>query len=261
SDDSVPRLSRQFPQVALLANQKNLGFAEGNNRGIQYALDAGCRYILLLNNDATLPPQAASQLIRELDRDPTIGIIGPRIYLADQPDRVWFGGGKVDPELGLPIHLEWMKSEPTRDIGLREVDYICGCALLARSEVFAQVGMFDLDYFLLFEDTDLCARARQAGYRVVLAPWVSAYHKVSATFGGDRSPDYRYYFHRNNLIYVAKRQRGPDQRRVLLRVARREWGYVRDAWREQGTGALPLARAACRASVDFITRRWGRAGG
>lgn len=106
SDDSVPRLSQQFPQVTLLANQKNLGFAEGNNRGIQYALDAGCRHILLLNNDATLPPQAASQLIEELDRDPSIGIIGPRIYLADQPDRVWFGGGKVDPELGLPIHLE-----------------------------------------------------------------------------------------------------------------------------------------------------------
>ncbi len=258
SDGSPERLGRQFPHIVLLANRENLGFAQGNNAGIQYAMEAGCQYILLLNNDALIPRSAANELIRVLEADPSIGIAGPRIYLADDRDTVWFGGGKVDTSLGLPIHLEWMSRGVAQDRSLREVDYICGCALMTRSELLHDIGLFDPDYFLLFEDTDLCARARAAGYRVVLTPWVSAYHKVSSTFGGDTSPSYRYYFFRNNLIYVAKNIRSQDQRKILIRVAQREWGYVRDAWQKQGPRALPLAWAAFRASLDYLLARRGK---
>lgn len=258
-DDSVARLRSLFPSCTVITNPRNLGFAEGNNVGIRHALSIGSDYILLLNNDATVHSDALKHLVQAAESDPSIGIVGPRIYLWDRPRVIWFSGGKVDRALGLPIHLGWMQEDTGQSDGLADVDYICGCALMAKAEVFRRIGLLDLDYFLLFEDTDFCTRVRDGGYRVVLVPQASVYHKASTSFGGDRSPKYLYYFHRNNLIYVSKRMRGTGQRRVHLEVLKRQLRYVRELYRQGRPEATIHARIAARAIVDFVFRRWGEA--
>ncbi len=257
TDGSVERLRSLFPECTYISNTRNLGFAEGNNVGIRHALSAGADYVLLLNNDATIDRDTLTLLVQVAQSDPSIGIVGPKIYLADRPRVIWFGGGKVDEKLGLPIHLGWMQEDTGEEESIADVDYICGCALLAKAELFPRLGLLDSDYFLLFEDTDFCARARDGGYRVVLVPQASVYHKASSSFGGDASPQYLYYFHRNNLIYVKKNMRGPGRWRVYLEVLRRQWKFVRGLHRKGGPQTSLRRRAVERAVADFVLGRWG----
>ncbi|RMH70593.1 MAG: glycosyltransferase family 2 protein [Gemmatimonadetes bacterium] len=183
TDHSRQYVTEHFPQVIWIQNQENLRFAEGNNVGIRYALEHGADYIFLLNNDTTIAPEALTELVQVLKSDPTIGVAGPKIYYADEPDRLWFAGGRTNLIWG---HF-WHRGIRQRDHGqfdqIEPVDFITGCAMLVRASVIQTVGLMDPHYFIYGEDVDWCLRMRQHGFQCVYVPSATVWHKISASSG------------------------------------------------------------------------------
>lgn len=131
--------------------------------------------------------------------------------------------------------------------------------MMLRASVLRQTGMLDPDYFLVFEETDLCARILDRGYRAVVVPGARVWHKVSVTFGGEESPVYLYYFHRNNLLYVQKRLRGARKLSGFVHVFARQAHYVWHLHRNRLPSARLHTRVMVRAVGDFLLHRWGEA--
>jgi GT2 family glycosyltransferase len=202
TDDSVAVFGRRFPDLRCLQTGSNLGFAEGNNVGIRTALADGADYVFLLNNDATIDPDALDRLVEAAELHPDVGIVGPKIYYAADPRRIWFAGGTISP-LGRLGHEGWNRIDEGQWDTPRETGYVTGCAFLVKRRVLEKVGLFAPEYFLLFEEADLCMRARREGFRCWIEPRATVSHKVSASFGGS-SPQYYYYFVRNHLLFLQR---------------------------------------------------------
>ena len=169
TDDSAARIEAELPEVELIRSERNLGFAGGVNLGIRRALEGDAAYVWLLNNDATAEPGTLSALVDEAERDEHVGIVGG--VLRDPSGRVEWGGGRINRWTGV--------SRPARPG--RRLDYVSGACMLVRRAVFDEVGLFDEAFFFYFEDADLCARARQAGWRLAVAPEARVEHEVGAS--------------------------------------------------------------------------------
>jgi N-acetylglucosaminyl-diphospho-decaprenol L-rhamnosyltransferase len=184
SDGSAERLRQRFPDVKLLVNTVNAGFAAANN---QAASRAQGRYFLLLNPD-TLPPAGSLEALwRFAESNPRIGVLGPRLRHGDGSWQrsCWRGfpglGMAVSdalylwkiPRLPLARQSEF---DPAQLSAPMEVDHLLGACLLIRGETWEQVGGLDERFFLFLEETDWCYRAQRAGWHVVYDPLVSVTH-------------------------------------------------------------------------------------
>jgi GT2 family glycosyltransferase len=250
-DDSADRISRAHPEIDLLRNPENLGYAGGNNTGLRYALQTEAAYLLLLNNDVVVAPKAVARLVTEADADPRIGVLGGKVYWAEDPQRLWAAGPAFPP------------GEKPLDKGQfdhkSEVNYVSGCFLMARREAVEQAGLLDEDYFLVCEEVDWCLRIGAAGYQIVYLPLAEAWHRGSASFGGTESAAYRYYLTRNWPLLLRKRGFLTDRPRSLLRAAAQTW--LRQARSVLGSGGpttLHRLRAVTRGTWDFLRGRVGQ---
>jgi hypothetical protein len=254
TDDSVAVFGRRFPAIRCLQTGSNLGFAEGNNVGIRAALADGADYVWLLNNDATTDPDALDRLVEAAESRPDVGIVGPKIYYAGEPRRIWFAGGTISP-LGRLGHEGWNRIDEGQWDTPHETGYVTGCAFLVKRAVLEKVGLFAPEYFLLFEEADLCMRARREGFRCWVEPRAIVSHKVSTSFGGF-SPQYYYYFVRNYVLFQRRHVipgRGWAARFYLWYYLTRLFVFFtvtphRGGWRN-------LA-AACEGIGDALRGRW-----
>jgi len=188
SDGSAQAVRESFGgQVTVIVNDENLGFAAGNNVGIQFALGRGADFVLLLNNDTVVDANLINGMLRPFDTNTDVGITGPKIYYHDPPEQIWFAGGEVFLARGVSRHIGIRETDRGQFDDQRDVDYVTGCALMARREVFELVGFLDPSYVAYYEDADLCMRARRAGFRIVYAPEGKVWHKISASTGGQVS--------------------------------------------------------------------------
>jgi len=202
-DGSPDRIAAKFPNVMLMRNKENLGFAGGNNVGIRYALSRGTDYIFLLNNDTKVDSGVLRELINVAEPDAKIGVVGAVNYSFEYPDKAitvctsfnWFTGfTKKEP---LEAISKGIISEP------QEVHGVTGSSLLIKREVIERIGMLDERFFIYYEDTDWCVRARKAGFRVLYVPKAKIWHKISITFGEKSVKEY-YLYTRNILLFMAK---------------------------------------------------------
>jgi GT2 family glycosyltransferase len=205
------RFEQAWPGLRIVTTGENLGFTGGNNLGIRQALREGADVVLLLNNDTVVRPDLIRALLPPLAR-PDVGIVGPVITYYDRPDRVWFAGGRFNRWLGFTLHSEM--DRPLTDASPdRPVDFITGCALMVRRDVFERVGLLWDALFIYFEDAEFCLRAARAGYRSILVGQPLVRHKVSASMGERGaypfSPTKGYYFGRNALLLLRRNARGP----------------------------------------------------
>jgi GT2 family glycosyltransferase len=183
STDGTPRaVEARFPDVSVIVNGTNLGFAGGMNVGLRAALAAGAWAILVVNNDTTLAPDLLGVLLGALQEEEQIGIVAPKIYYAEPPDHIWYAGAmrrRWFPGFSFP---GYGKPDSLRYSARRDVDYVTGCGFLARASVLRQVGIFDdASFFMYHEDLDLSERVRRAGYRIVYVPEARMWHKESAS--------------------------------------------------------------------------------
>jgi hypothetical protein len=190
TDDSLQfvRSYRSRTSMEIIANSENLLFSGGNNVGINRALQWGAVYILLLNNDTIVPPNLLSELVAFMEEHPMAGISGPMIHFREPEGTVWFAGGFVSTWWGLVRHRGIRSRDQGQFSAPMEVDYVSGCALMARREVFERVGLLDTSFPMYYEDTDLCFRARNAGFECWYVPTAPLIHLVSAAAGGQTSP-------------------------------------------------------------------------
>lgn len=189
TDGSQAAVQEHYPHVLLLENGENLGFGEGNNVGMRYALQHGAEWVLLLNNDIAVAPDLLEHMMAVAATDTAIGILGPKIYYHDQPNTIWFAGARINYWAGLTAHRGIREVDHGQYDRLENSDYITGCAMLIRRETIESIGMFDPVYFPAYsEDADLSVRAARAGYRLIYVPQAKVWHKVSASSGGGMTP-------------------------------------------------------------------------
>ena len=192
-------------QLVLITNDRNYGFAEGNNIGIRYSLQTlNADYVLLLNNDTIVDKNFLGEMVDLGVTDENIGIIGPKIYYYDDPDTIWCIGGKIDWKLARGLHVGTNEVDIDQYNKTEEFDYVSGSAFLIKQEVLDKVGLMDNKFFLYFEESDLALRASKKGYKSVYAPEAKIWHKVSKSGGGLSKPIGLYYITRNRWLFMKK---------------------------------------------------------
>ncbi|HEC88424.1 MAG TPA: glycosyltransferase family 2 protein [Thermoplasmata archaeon] len=195
-------------KLILIKNEKNYGFAEGNNIGMRYAMKIlNPDYILLLNNDTVVEKKFLDELIKVAESDEKIGVVGPKIYYYDESKKIQFAGGKINWLRGETKEIGRDKIEENQYNKIKEVDYVTGCAFLMRRELVEQIGFFDPIYFLYFEETDFCVRCKKKRFKLIYIPTSKIWHKIAQSTGGEFSPIMAYYFVRNRYIFMKKHGR------------------------------------------------------
>ena len=224
NDVNVKREFNSLPsnkKLTIINNDQNYGFAEGNNIGIIYALKNNPSYLLLLNNDTVVNKDFLKELVYYAEKDEKSGIIGSKIYYYDQPTVINSFGGKIRWNLGLGKNLGIGEVDKGQFNDIFEVDCLLGACLLIRSSLLQEIGLMDKNFFLLLEDTDLCVRAKKAGYRILLSPSSIIYHKEGIS--GEKSPLKTYYFNRNRFIFVKKHLKTFSKYLIILYISSRSF--------------------------------------
>lgn len=259
-DDAVQVIGSAFPAVQVLRNPENLGFVGGNNRGIDAALAGGAEFIMLLNNDTVVAPDMLLRLLEVMRADPTIGISGPKMLYFDQPDVIWCAGNHINRRTGDSVRLRAEERDVARAEPPQEVDFITGCAICLRREVIESIGLLDARFFIYYEETDWCTRARAIGWETVYVPDARLWHKVSATMGAT-SPATDYYMTRNALLYLAKNNRGLLRWYSVARAAGRAL-RVSTAYtvKSRSPHRLRSRNARLLGLRDALLGRWGKMG-
>lgn len=203
TDGSAQYFKKNYSKLTIIENERNLGFAEGNNKGITYALENGFSHILLLNNDTTVTPYFLSELLLFCCENPK-SLIGAKIHLYSNRDLLDHIGGVWNLKKGdfdlIGYRAPATFGECDEELNL---DYICGCSLLIPAEVIKKIGLLDARFFLYFEESDFCFRSKSAGYSIKYCDKAHLFHKVSASFIGGK-PHTSYFYFRNRLLWIEK---------------------------------------------------------
>ena len=221
SDDTVSAIRTRYPEVTLITNQENLGFAAGNNVGLRQALQTEARYLMLLNNDTVVAPDMLKKLIEVAEGDQHIGMITPVIYYFDEPHKIWCAGARLERRTGQTWRLRAEEIDSSTPEPVHDVDFASGCALCVRRAAIEQAGMLDARFFFYFEETEWCVRLARAGYRCTLVPGSQVWHKVSSSIQAG-SPRVAYYMTRNRLLFLRLTRPGLSGLPCAASVSR--WG-------------------------------------
>jgi GT2 family glycosyltransferase len=178
ADGTAEYLRQVHPNVTVVALDQNLGFAGGNNAGARHAT---APYLAFLNNDAQVDPGWLAALVAPAERDPEVGLVTSRIVFMDQPDTIDSAGDGY-LRCGGAYKRDHGGTAAALD-GAEEVFGACGAAFLIRRTLFEELGGFDDDFFMVYEDVDLSYRARLRGVRCVYAPTAVAWHAGSTSIG------------------------------------------------------------------------------
>ena len=260
SDDTIMAVHQRFPQVTVLENSDNLGFAEGNNVGIRQALQGQADYIMLLNNDTIVDAEMLSVLIDTAQQDTTIGVVTPKIYYYDDPKRIWCAGAGIDWGSGGSTRLQAERMDSDDHVVPQDIDFASGCAMCWKREVTEQIGVLDPRFFIYYEETDWCVRARAAGWRIVYVPQAKIWHRISAAMG-TASPATDYYMTRNVLLFLSKHLVGLSRGIGLLRVSGRNLlTILAYTIKPRGAARRRNRDARLMALRDAVIGRWGRMG-
>ncbi|MCG2686226.1 glycosyltransferase family 2 protein [Candidatus Parcubacteria bacterium] len=245
----ISKLKSTTQNLKLIFNNKNLGFAEGNNVAIRQVLKEGrSDFILLLNNDTVVDKDFLSELVAAAQRDEKIGIVGPKVYYYDYQGRkdviqttgstlnlfqerrrppLRFGGDEADTTVraegaykakqsttgSARGSLYWGKFPEVGENPDRagEVDWVSGACLLIKVAAIEDIGLLDKSYFLFFEDIDWCLRAQRAGYSIFYTPRAVIWHKKGRSFEQNNVSQV-YYYTRNLFWFEFKHA---DRRQLL----------------------------------------------
>lgn len=235
----------------------NRGLAQAFNAGVRAAAAHAPKYVLQVSDDVVVATDFVRAIVGAAEADPRAGAIQGPIYRYDDPERIWAAGGEVLWVLGKTYQRGREMLDGPIFRRARPVGYTCGAAVLYRMDALRAVGGWDEDYFLVFEDSDWSVRAARAGWRQLYHPAPKAWHKVSQSFGGEKSPLYLYFLFRNNVRFMLKLGR-PWQLPTFLAF------FVLESLVRYSIEALVMSdtrarlRAIWLATLDALRGRYGR---
>lgn len=257
TQDEASEIERRFPHVTVIRSDRNLGFAGGNNLGIQAAHG---KYLFFLNNDTLLEVKGKRlevrdlilPLINRLENDDKIGMVCPKIRFTWGHQPIQFAGYTRLTSITLRNKTIGYGEE---DKGQYETPhptpYAHGAAMLVKREVIEKVGMMPECYFLYYEELDWSVMIRKAGYDIWYDPAFTVFHKESQTTG-KASPLKTFYTTRNRLLFAQRNIQGGSKyltyAYLVCVVA------IRDMAKYTFTGKTDLAVAVIKGIWNFIKR-------
>jgi GT2 family glycosyltransferase len=200
-DGSAEELARTFPDLPLLVQSHNLGYAGGNNVGIRYALGTDAEYVLITNDDVTFESGFLEPMIALMEREREVGVVAPKVFRAASAGDVFAAVGEFSWLLCTGLDRGRNKSAYESTTLECDVDYVPGVLLLSRREVFETVGLLDERFFMYFEDVEFSHRV-QSQYRMMYTARSVAYHKGGAGRGWRNYSILYLYYHTRNRIWA-----------------------------------------------------------
>jgi len=228
TDDSLSQLRKNHAGIIILTCDQNTGFTGGNNKGMQYALDHGYAYTLLLNNDVAVESDFLEPLVQALDANENLGAVQPLIYFHHDRTLIWNAGSRYNKWLGVTKTIGYNKKDKdqkeryrtdqnqnqgdTKDIQpIQNIAWITGCAFMVKTDVLKKVGLLYEPFFIYYEDVDLSFRIKNAGYDLGYTPASVIYHiagmshkSTKKTAEGYISPKVHYLNARNHIWLLKK---------------------------------------------------------
>lgn len=217
TDESVNGIETTFPEVQLIRQNQNRGFGAGNNLGASIAKG---KYLFLLNTDTLLICDVLPHLVELMEQNPSIGIVGPQLLNPDKSLQISTARsiGIWGEYQTLKQQLDYQKRDRERIaqefMAMHEADIIIGAALFIRKSLFEELAGFDETFFMYFEESDLCERARSKGWRIIYTPSVSLIH--IGGYSVKKTVDRLRLEYRKSQLYYYKKHR-PIWERIILR--------------------------------------------
>lgn len=247
----VQPIQARFPTLGIHRLKTNLGFTGGYNHGMRIALDRGCDYLWLVNDDLIADPDCLTVLVREMQSLPDAAFVGPLVLTSEQPDVILSAGGKIAGRRFGSCHLG--KRIGDVQLAVLPVDYVSGCAILARCSAIRRIGLLYEPFFAYHEDIEWCYRAGLAGFKTYSVPSARVWHPDTRS-RDEISPAVAYYINRNNLHFLA-RYFGVGEVLLSLSGTLRtlaSW-TVRPRWKDKRCQRGALVRSV----IDFLLGRYG----
>lgn len=239
SDDaSVKVVKQMYPQIHLVESQYNYGFAKANNLAIKKILKRGVEYVLLLNVDTTADPHLVEYLLEKADAGT---VTTAQICTGLHGEKIWYAGGELQFDIGKSRHLRIKRGN-----GAIRVTFISGCCMMIHRDIIKKYGLFDTNYYLYYEDTDLCMRWYLNDVHMYYVPDAKLWHRIGGSSGGIRNPLKEYYMTRNRLFFVKKYRE--YLKTNTLRVL---WMIIKDKVLCPLEYDLRMLKAACFGIVDY----------
>jgi GT2 family glycosyltransferase len=199
TDNTAAVVGSLFPTVKLLVNEVNTGYTGGNNKGITYALGKGkCDYVLILNDDVEVDACFLTELVKVAEKNPKNGLACPMLLFFEDKKRLYTEYGDYNFYLGVSYQPLQNVRVPT------EIGAVVGTCILVKQQLLHRIGPLDTNFFLYFDEADLCYRTRAAGFKIFYVPAARVYHKWSHSFSGWLNPVVFYYSARNELLFARK---------------------------------------------------------
>jgi GT2 family glycosyltransferase len=207
-DGSQQAVRETYPWVTLIEAGENLGYSGGNNLGIRHALARGARWVMLVNNDASVAWDVIDGFLAAARMRPRAGILAGKLYFADRPQTIWFAGQRVSELLGYSGRPRgYGRQDGERFRRVEPTGRAAGALMAISREAIDAVGLLDEGLFAYVEDVDWALRVRQAGLEVVFAPDARAWHRVSASTGGEAASTHTLYYGVRNTVTVLEQRR------------------------------------------------------
>ena len=204
TNDSLTYLKKSSKDCRIIESKDNLGFAGGNNLGIEYALNNGADYVMLLNNDTLVEPNFLDEMLNTVKGNAKVGLVGCKIMYYPKKDTIWYGGGYINWFKFIGVHYGLKEIDNGQCDREKEIDFMTGCCMLIKREVFEKTGLLSDDYFMYFEDVDFCVKVKDSGYKIWYNPKAVIYHKVGLSGGGEESSFSIKWGTRNRLLFMKK---------------------------------------------------------
>ncbi|MGC1242673.1 MAG: glycosyltransferase family 2 protein [Chryseosolibacter sp.] len=204
-EDPTPVITAKYPEVKLIASPENLGFAGGNNLGIQASRG---EYLLFLNNDTEVHPGFLEPFVALFESNPGAGAASSKILYHNSGETIQYAGSSsIDPFTGRSKRIGYMEKDNGQHNVQQETDLAHGAAMMVPRRVINEVGMMPEFFFLYYEEVDWCESIKRAGYKIFFVPESKVYHKESMSIGKGSTLK-TYYMTRNRLLYMRRNTTG-----------------------------------------------------
>jgi GT2 family glycosyltransferase len=239
-EHSSAHLKKEFPFITHISTPANLGFAGGNNAGLQFAKG---EYVFFINNDTEVTPLLICHLVQYLQQHPQCGMACPKIKYHWKPDIIQYAGAVgLHPLTSRSYDIGYLQKDDGTYNDTRPTDLPNGAAMLLPMQLIQQVGPMSEMYFLYYEELDWAARIKAAGYQVHYVGTAAIYHKESVSTGKN-SVLKTFYLFRNRLLYIRRNYKNwrywvaatffvfvSTPVHIARHAAKKEWQHAKGIW-------------------------------